>query len=58
MFFIDFGGQAFYILLLVLTIGFLVIYKYLYTNFIAPWFNKFEELPDDLPGLPNLREQI
>lgn len=58
MYLIKIGGEAFYILLLVFTIGILVVYKYLHTNFIAPWFNKFEELPEELPGLPRLRKEI
>lgn len=56
MFLIDIGGDLFYILLLIFTVGLLVIYKYLHTNIIAPWFNKFEELPNDIRGLPNLRK--
>jgi STE24 endopeptidase len=55
MWLIEIGGNLFFILLLVFSVVILVVYKYLYTNFIAPWFNKFEELPEELPGLPNLR---
>jgi STE24 endopeptidase len=58
MWLIEIGGNVFFILLLVFTIGILVVYKYLYTNFIAPWFNKFEELPAEIPGLPGLRDEI
>jgi CAAX prenyl protease N-terminal, five membrane helices len=58
MWLIEIGGDLFFILLLVFTIGVLVIYKYLYTNFIAPWFNKFDELPDKIPGLDNLKKEI
>ena len=58
MFLIEIGGNLFFILLLVFTVGVLVVYKYLYTNFIAPWYNKFEELPPKIHGLPKLREDI
>jgi STE24 endopeptidase len=58
MWLIEIGGDLFFILLLVFSVGILVVYKYLYTNFIAPWFNKFEDLPEDLPGLPNLKKEI
>ena len=58
MYLIEIGGNLFFILLLVFTVGILVVYKYLYTNFIAPWFNKFEELPKHVHGLPKLREEI
>ena len=58
MFLIEIGGNLFFILLLVFTVGVLVVYKYLYTNFIAPWYNKFEELPRKIHGLPKLREDI
>ena len=58
MFLIKIGGNLFFILLLVFTVGVLVVYKYLYTNFIAPWYNKFEELPRKIHGLPKLREDI
>lgn len=58
MFLIKIGGKVFYILILIFTICALVLWKYLNTNFIAPWFNKFEELPSKLPGLPGLREEI
>lgn len=58
MYLIKIGGEAFYILILVFTISVLVVYKYLQTNFIAPWFNKFEELPDVIPGLPDLKSKI
>jgi hypothetical protein len=46
MWLIDIGGDVYFILLLVFTVGILVIYKYLHANFIASWFNKFEELPE------------
>ena len=55
MWLIEIGGYLFFILVLVFSVVILVVYKYLYTNFIDPWFNKFEELPEELPGLPNLR---
>jgi STE24 endopeptidase len=58
MWLIEIGGDLFFILLLVFSVGILVVYKYLYTNFIAPWFNKFEDLPEELPGLPNLKKEI
>jgi CAAX prenyl protease N-terminal, five membrane helices len=35
MWLIEIGGNLFFILLLVFTVGILVFYKYLYTNFIA-----------------------
>jgi STE24 endopeptidase len=55
MWLIEIGGQIFPILLLVFTLTALIGYKYLYTNFIIFWFNEFQELRDDLPGLENLR---
>jgi len=58
MWLIEIGGTIFPILILVFTIGVLVVYKYLYTNFIVFWFNDFQELKNDLPGLPNLRKEI
>jgi len=58
MWLIEVGGSIFPILILVFTIGVMVVYKYLYTNFIVFWFNDFQELRDDIPGLPNLRQEI
>lgn len=58
MWLIEVGGSLFPILILIFTVGVLVVYKYLYTNFIVFWFNDFQELPDDIPGLLNLRQEI
>ena len=58
MWLIEIGGDIFFILLLVFSVGILVVYKYLYTNFIAAWYNKFEELPEKINGLENLRKEI
>ena len=58
MWLIEIGGNIFPILILVFTVGVLFVYKYLYTNFIIFWFNDFQELPDDLPGLEGLRTEI
>jgi hypothetical protein len=58
MYFLEIGGDIFPILILVSTIGIFVVYKYIHTNFIAHRVNKFEELPEEIPGLPNLRKEI
>jgi hypothetical protein len=58
MWLIEIGGKIFPILLMVFTPKVLIGYKYLYTNFIIFWFNEFQELPENLPGLENLRKQI
>jgi len=58
MWLIEVGGSIFPILILVFTIGVMVVYKYLYTNFIVFWFNDFQELRDDIPGLLDLRKEI
>jgi STE24 endopeptidase len=58
MWLIEIGGNIFPILLFAFTITALIVYKYLYTNVIIFWFNDFQELPDDIPGLPNLRNEI
>ena len=57
-YFLEIGGEVFPIIILVLSVGILVIFKHLYANIIAPRINKFEELPEDLPGLPGLRREI
>lgn len=58
MFLIEIGGDFFLILLLILSVGLLVTYKFVYSNFICKWVNNFEELSENLPGLPNLRKEI
>jgi hypothetical protein len=58
MWLIEIGGNIFLISLFAFTITALIVYKYLYTNVIIFWFNDFQELPDDIPGLPNLRNEI
>jgi STE24 endopeptidase len=58
MWLIEIGGDIFPILLLVFSIAALIGYKYLYTNFIIFWFNEFQELPENLAGLPDLRNEI
>ena len=58
MWLIEIGGNLFPLLILIFTVGVLVVYKYLYTNFIVFWFNDFQELPDDIPDLEFLRQEI
>jgi len=41
---IEWGGDLFFIWLLVATLLIIVVFKYLYLNFIMPSFNKFVEL--------------
>lgn len=41
---IEWGGDLFFLWLLILTVSFIFIYKYLYINFIGPMFNKYESL--------------
>jgi hypothetical protein len=58
MWLIDIVGNIFFIFLLLLTAEILFNYKYIYLYLIAPLYNNFEELPEDLPGFPNLKEEI
>lgn len=59
MYLLEIGGEIFPVIILVLTVGKFVLYKYLYQNFIAFKLNKFEELPEDIPpDLLNLRSGI
>ncbi len=44
MWVIEWGGELFFLYLLILTISFIFIYKYLYINLIGPMFNKYESL--------------
>ena len=39
---IEWGGDLFFVWLLILSMSFLFIYKYLYINFIGPMFNNYE----------------
>ena len=41
---IEWGGDMFPVYLLILTISYIIIFKYLYIKFIGPMFNKFEQL--------------
>jgi STE24 endopeptidase len=41
---IEWGGDLFFLWLLILSVSFIFIYKYLYINFIGPMFNKYESL--------------
>ena len=58
MWLIDIGGNIIFIFLLLFTAEILFNYKYIYLYLIAPWYNKFEELPEDIPGLQDLRKEI
>ena len=46
LYIIQHGGQFFYIYLEIFVIIFIFIMMTIYPNFIAPLFNKFEELPE------------
>jgi hypothetical protein len=58
MWLMEIYGSNFPILISIFTFGVIIVYKYLYTNFIVFWFNDFQELSDNIPGLLNLREEI
>jgi hypothetical protein len=51
---IEWGGDLFFLWLLILSVSFIFIYKYLYINFIGPMFNKYDRLdPDKYKDLIN-----
>jgi hypothetical protein len=54
----EIGFGDFFIFLLVFLIRKNALKKYFFTNWFAHWFNKFEELPQNVPGFPNLRNEI
>jgi hypothetical protein len=58
MYLIEISGDLFQILVLLLSIGILPIYEFLYKNMICPWVQRYEELPENLPGFLNLRNEI
>ena len=41
---VEWGGDLFYLWLLILSVSYILIYKYLYINFIGPMFNKYDSL--------------
>jgi STE24 endopeptidase len=54
---IEWGGDLFFIWLLVATLLIIVVFKYLYLNIIMPSFNKFVELKS-YEGVDNKEDLI
>ena len=50
---VEWGGDLFFLWLLILSVSFIFIYKYLYINFIGPMFNKYESLSKEKYGKLN-----
>jgi len=56
MFVIEWGGDLVPLLMLIVSVSFMFIYKYLYINIIGPMYNKYENLTEEKHS--KLRSQI